>query len=298
MENLLRAKGLWHIIEQRIDEPKEDAALNRDIFQQILDRRTSKVVWESMRLKFGVNVKVKKALLNSLRREFEILAMKNAETITDYFARVLAVSNKMRSIGEAIYECLFGTPARGAAPWTPQGGAAALTLAFSSHYRVKSYGVHSLLSKPSPLVVHEQKFKQSNLEGEDHALKIEEYSNVRGRGREANFAEMEEEYQLLLMTYEETSHRVVNSSNAWFLDFGCSYHMCGNRKLFCTLDSSFSHTVKLRNNTKMDVAGKGKGKLVANGSCSAITDVYYVPESSINLLSIGQLQEKMCTVTI
>ena len=35
--------------------------------------------------KFGGNSKVKKSLLNSLRREFEILTMKRDETITVYF---------------------------------------------------------------------------------------------------------------------------------------------------------------------------------------------------------------------
>ena len=43
---------------------------------------------------------MKKSLLNALRREFEILEMKNEESITDYFARVRIISNKMRSNGE------------------------------------------------------------------------------------------------------------------------------------------------------------------------------------------------------
>lgn len=43
---------------------------------------------------------MKKSLLNSLRREFEVLEMKEAETITEYFSKVMAVANKMRSNGE------------------------------------------------------------------------------------------------------------------------------------------------------------------------------------------------------
>ena len=48
-------------------------AIDRIVFEQILDRRTSKIVWDSMKRKFGGNQIVKKSLLNALRREFEVL---------------------------------------------------------------------------------------------------------------------------------------------------------------------------------------------------------------------------------
>ena len=50
-----------------------------------------------MKRKFGRNPKVNKSLLDALRREFEIVEMKKNESITDYFARVMVISNKMRS---------------------------------------------------------------------------------------------------------------------------------------------------------------------------------------------------------
>lgn len=74
MENLLRAKGLWSLVENGFEEPREgtlltdaqqeqleDArtkdhqvkhylyqAIDRTVFEQILDRRSSKIVWDSM----------------------------------------------------------------------------------------------------------------------------------------------------------------------------------------------------------------------------------------------------------
>lgn len=45
---------------------------------------------------------MKKSMLNSLRREFGVLEMKEAETITRYFARVMIVANKMKSNGEVM----------------------------------------------------------------------------------------------------------------------------------------------------------------------------------------------------
>lgn len=51
-------------------------------------------------MKFGGNVRVKKSLLNSVMRDFEVLEMKETETITEYFARVMMVANNMRSNSE------------------------------------------------------------------------------------------------------------------------------------------------------------------------------------------------------
>ncbi|XP_071700148.1 uncharacterized protein [Rutidosis leptorrhynchoides] len=126
MENLIKAKGLWYIVEQGVGEPRPGITLNdaqqkqlysnrmkdhqvkhilfqaleRELFEQILDRHSSKVIWEAMKSKFGGNSRVKRSLLNSLCREFEVLAMKNDESVAAYFTRVMSVSNKMRSNGE------------------------------------------------------------------------------------------------------------------------------------------------------------------------------------------------------
>ena len=126
MENLLRAKGLWSLVKEGYTKPAErikvTAAQKRNldefkmkdhqvkhylfqaidwiVFEQILNRKISKNIWDSMKKKFGGNKRVKRSLLLTLRRDFEVLEMKNEENIDDYFGRVMVVSNKMRSNGE------------------------------------------------------------------------------------------------------------------------------------------------------------------------------------------------------
>ena len=126
MENLLRAKGMWSRVEEGYSEPTEEIemtatqkrnldefkmkdhqvkhylfqAIDRVVFEQILNRKISKNIWDSMKKKFGGNERVKQSLLQTLRRDFEVLEMKNEENIDDYFGRVMVVSNKMRSNGE------------------------------------------------------------------------------------------------------------------------------------------------------------------------------------------------------
>ena len=110
------------------------------------------------------------------------------------------------------------------------------------------------------------------------------------RNKEAHYAEFEEEEEMLLMSYVELYK--ARKEDAWFLDSGCSNHMCGDQTMFSDLDATFRHSVKLGNNTKMDVMGKESVKLLLNGVNHIITEVYYIIDLRNNLLSIGQLQER------
>lgn len=88
----------------------------------------------------------------------------------------------------------------------------------------------------------------------------------------------------------------LTRSNVWFLDSGCSNHMCGNKEWFFNLDEAFRETVKLGDNSKMAVMGRGNVKLQICGTTQVITEVFFIPELKNNLLSIGQLQQKNLTV--
>uniref|UniRef100_A0A3Q7J7D3 Uncharacterized protein n=1 Tax=Solanum lycopersicum TaxID=4081 RepID=A0A3Q7J7D3_SOLLC len=92
------------------------------------------------------------------------------------------------------------------------------------------------------------------------------------------------------MTYVELQG--ARRRDVWFVDSGCSNHMCGERGTFSSLDTSFTHNVKLGNNHKLMVGGKGVVKIMLKGINYVINDVYYIPELKNNLVSVGQLQER------
>ncbi|XP_050920429.1 uncharacterized protein LOC127138066 [Lathyrus oleraceus] len=76
-------------------------------------------------------------------------------------------------------------------------------------------------------------------------------------------------------------------------DTGCSNHLSGNKELFSNLDQSFCSIVKLSDNSKLQVLGKGKISIrLKDGSLNYISDIFYVPSICQNLLSIEQLAEK------
>ena len=70
-------------------------AIDRSILKTILYKETSKDSWDSMKKKYQGSNRTKHAQLQALRKEFEMLRMKNDESVTNYFARTMTIANKM-----------------------------------------------------------------------------------------------------------------------------------------------------------------------------------------------------------
>lgn len=130
MENLLRSKEYWGVIDpgfdnlSRLDTPTpaqqkaldeaklKDLKAKNYLFQSIdkitlktiTQKETAKQLWDSMKVKHHGNARVKRVQLQRLRRTFETLEMKTGERVGGYFARVLETVNDMRNCGEIIEE--------------------------------------------------------------------------------------------------------------------------------------------------------------------------------------------------
>ena len=126
MENFLRSNEYWPLVETRIltiedgAEPTEEQkktiedqrlkdlkvknylfqAIDQAIMETILDKESSKSLWGSMKQKHQGTTRVKRAQLQALRREFEILQMREGEKVDEYFARTLTIANRMKAHGE------------------------------------------------------------------------------------------------------------------------------------------------------------------------------------------------------
>ena len=80
------------------------------------------------------------------------------------------------------------------------------------------------------------------------------------------------------------------SNDVWFLDIGCYNHMSTMRSLFKELDESKKSEVRLGDNKKIQVEGKGTVAIkTSHGNVKLLDDVMLVPSLTHNLLSIGQL---------
>lgn len=123
MENLLRSRKSWDLIETGIPRPERSviltgaqrtelalkdlkvknylfALIDKTILKTIMKKDTSKDLWESIKSKYQGNQRIQSAQLHRLRMNFEVLEMKEGETISEYFSRVMLVVNDMRNLGE------------------------------------------------------------------------------------------------------------------------------------------------------------------------------------------------------
>ena len=83
------------------------------------------------------------------------------------------------------------------------------------------------------------------------------------------------------------------------MDTGCGNHMCGSKSSFCSPNEGFHSTVSFGDSSTVIVMGKGDINIrTKNGFVETISNVFYVPDLKCNFLSVVQLQEKGCIITI
>ncbi|GAU44848.1 hypothetical protein TSUD_112220 [Trifolium subterraneum] len=350
MENLLRSKEFWGAIEDGVTVAPPNAtaeqlkiandsklrdfkvknylfeAIDRSILETILQRDTAKEIWDFMRSKYQGSTKVKRAQLQTLRKDFEVLAMKESKSVDDYFARTLAIANRMNAYGERLEQVVIVEKVLRSL--LPKFNYVVCSIEQSTD--VTTLSVDALQSS---LLVQEQRLKSQTDKEEEQALKVASYgrgnggscgrgrSSSRGRGRaskenvecykchkmghyqsdcpswgenDANYAAFDQHEEILLMAQQnvETNAR----DEVWFLDSGCSNHMIGTKEWLYDFDENVRECVKLGDDSRMEIKGKGNLKLCIGGLTQVITDVYYIPGLKNNLLSIGQLQQKNLTI--
>ena len=67
-------------------------------------------------------------------------------------------------------------------------------------------------------------------------------------------------------------------SRTWFLDTGCTNHMCGKKELFAELDESFGTKVKFADDSAIPVTGKGQIPDTNEGAHSSSAQEMSLPQ--------------------
>ena len=119
MKSYLEASGLWDVVMSEIQSLQEDptvaqirnyndeairrskaktcihSAISNVVFTIIMACETAKEVWDTLQETFQGNEKTRQMQVLNLKREFEMLRIKEVETINEYIDRLLAVFNKI-----------------------------------------------------------------------------------------------------------------------------------------------------------------------------------------------------------
>ena len=70
------------------------------IFTKIMDLETPKLVWDKLQVEYEGSSRVKAVKLLGFKREFELLKMKDNESIKIYAGKLMNIVNQMRLLGE------------------------------------------------------------------------------------------------------------------------------------------------------------------------------------------------------
>lgn len=106
----------------------------------------------------------------------------------------------------------------------------------------------------------------------------------------ANFTKEKEDIKEEQIFY--ACHSSLHEDNkAWYIDSGCSNHMCEDKDIFVQIDTTINPKVRMGNGTVAEAKGKGTVAINTKSGVKYIRDVLLVPDLKENLLSVGQLQE-------
>jgi len=124
MKSYLEASGLWDVVMSEIQPLQEDptvaqirnyndevirrakaktcihSTVSDVVFTRIMSCETAKEAWNTLQEAFQGNERTLQMQVLNLRREFEMLRIKEVETIKEYFDRLLAAVNKIQLLRE------------------------------------------------------------------------------------------------------------------------------------------------------------------------------------------------------
>ncbi|KAL4272072.1 hypothetical protein GQ457_13G024560 [Hibiscus cannabinus] len=80
------------------------AAGTETIFTHIMACETGKEAWDRLRDEFSGSEKIKQMHVLNLRREYEMLRMKESESVKEYADRLMMIVNQIRLLGEDLPE--------------------------------------------------------------------------------------------------------------------------------------------------------------------------------------------------
>ncbi|KAH7858102.1 hypothetical protein Vadar_020022 [Vaccinium darrowii] len=198
MENFLRSKEYWQVVDSGVAEPAAGAtltetqkselealklkdlkaknylfqAIDRSILETILCKDSSKLIWDSMKKKYQGNTRAKRVQLQALRREFEVLKMQPGESVSEYFSKTMAIANKMRIYGDKLEDVTIVEKIL-------RSMTTKFNFVICSIEESKEIDTLSIDELQNSLLVHEQKITQQDQE--EQALKAA--FNPRGAGR-------------------------------------------------------------------------------------------------------------------
>ncbi|TXG55930.1 hypothetical protein EZV62_017243 [Acer yangbiense] len=235
------------------------SALKDFIFTSIMHLETSKEIWDELNERYEGSERVRNVKMLTLKREFEMLKMKESESVKDYSSKLSELVNQMRLYDMERANFLLVQPAREQITCQRIVGTKASNK--SSAIFAKKWGHIEKLCRSKPQHAQQANFTDEQPDAEDHMFMASQVC-------------------------------CSASKDVWYVDSGCTSHMVKDSSLFTSLDNNDRTNVKLENGEMVQATGKGTISVQTSKGPKLIHDVLLIPDLDQNLLSVAQLLKK------
>jgi len=81
-------------------------SVSNEIFEKIMHYESAKETWDALEKLYAGDGKLKKVRLQALRRQYEVLTMEEDETVSQYFDKIINLTNQMTRNGETFTDVM------------------------------------------------------------------------------------------------------------------------------------------------------------------------------------------------
>ncbi|WJZ82104.1 hypothetical protein VitviT2T_001894 [Vitis vinifera] len=206
-----------------------------------MDLETPKQVWDKLQGEFEGSDKVKTVRLLTLKREFELMKMKDNESVKDYSSKLMDVVNQMRFLGEAFTDQKVVEKIMVSVPQKFEAKISAIEESCDLQSLTIAELTNKLHAQEQRVLIekyYRAKKKQSQQQTQQHANVIEE--------------DKKDNEHLFMASQALNSHEL----NTWLIDSGHTNHMTKHLSIFTSIDKSVQPKVKLGNGEAVQAKGK------------------------------------------
>ncbi|EOY09250.1 Uncharacterized protein TCM_024658 [Theobroma cacao] len=258
MKAYLKAFDLWEVVEVGGDPPARQAnptiaqmkqyneevakrfkalscihsVVTDAVFVRIMACESAKEAWDKIKEEFHGSDHTRQIQILNLLRKFEVLKMKDEETMKNYFDKVLRVVNQALRQEDHVEATLA---ARRVDKRTSSG----------SHKKFE----HEKKDKDKRPHV---KCRACNQKG--HVEKVCKNKENRVEEKAAIMEQKEDAEETLFMVIESND---LEKDSIWLIDSACSMHITGKIKNFLDLNKAYKSTVEIRDGNLLEIEGRG-----------------------------------------
>ncbi|XP_022764214.1 uncharacterized protein LOC111309412 [Durio zibethinus] len=210
-----------------------ESSVSDDIFIRIMTCETAKQAWDVLKEEFQGSDKTKQMQMLNLRREFEVLKMKEFKNLKKYNDRLMKIVNKIRLLGEELSDkrivekVLVSLPERFESKISSLEDSKDLT-------KITPVELFNILqAQKQRRAIRQEDSTESAFTAKEKG-KMQTESKGRKQGDRRNKGTVSS-----LVTWRRTS------SSAWLIDSGCTHHMASDINMFKELDKTCTSKVRI-----------------------------------------------------